>query len=409
MPIQKKLLVKNSPVKKPIAANKLVVKKPIAANKLVVKKPVAANKLLVKKPAAKKTSPKKVEVATITMPYLSTKFGDIPAYTFAIKAKHLLSIHYVAVRGQDQEEGAVQRPLSSRRINDIKNYVLEGNTFFNSFILNWTDKNYVPTVATQKITLPLAPSVAQVLDGQHRLTGLQAAIKEDASIGESDLLVTLCLALTTKEAAKIFLNINTEQRPVPKSLVFDLFGEVENDEDHAINRATDLARSLNDEPDSPLYRLIKFPGAARGQGNIELSTFVAALKDHLTPKTGTFYTYKLRDYDKQRAAIANFFLAIRDFYSHAGIWESTAKNPFIRAAGFNGALDFFVESLIKRCAEKGSFSIPTMKSFIGLDKEGLVGWDELKGKDGKTARKSIRDLLESNLLNSLPSHSDYEF
>jgi DGQHR domain-containing protein len=352
---------------------------------------------------------KTVTVKTIQRPCLATKFGEIPAYTFAIKAKDLLRIHYVAVRGQDQEEGAVQRPLSTRRIHDIKNYILEGNTFFNSFILNWTDKNYKPVIAAQKITVPLSPAAAQVLDGQHRLTGLQAAIEEDASIGESDLLVTLCLELSTKEAAKIFLNINTEQRPVPKSLVFDLFGEVENDEDHAINRATDLARSLNDEPDSPLYRLIKFPGSLRGQGNIELSTFVAAFKDHLKPKMGTFYTYKLRDYDKQRAAIANFFLAIRDFYSGAGIWESATKNPFIRAAGFNGAVDFFVDSLIKRCAEKSSFSISTMKNLIGLDKEGLIGWDELKGKDGKTARKSIKDLLESNLLNSLPNQSDYEF
>lgn len=354
-------------------------------------------------------SPKKVGVKTIQMPCLATKFGEIPAYTFAIKAKHLIGIHYVAVRGRDQEEGAVQRPLSSRRINDIKNYILEGNTFFNSFILNWTDDNYKPVVAKQNITIHLTPAAAQVLDGQHRLTGLQAAIEQDASIGETDLLVTLCVGLTTKEAAKIFLNINTEQRPVPKSLVFDLFGEVENDEEHAINRATDLARALNDEPDSPLYRLIKFPGAARGQGNIELSTFVAAFKDHLKPEKGTFQTYKLRDYDKQRAAISNFFLAIRDFYSDAGIWESTAKNPFIRAAGFNGAVDFFVDSLIKRCAEKGSFSVKTMKELIGLDREGLIGWDDLKGKDGKTARKSIKDLLESNLLNSLPDHSNYEF
>lgn len=354
-------------------------------------------------------SPKKAAIKTIQMPCLATKFGEIPAYTFAIKAKHLLGIHYVAVRGQDQEEGAVQRPLSTRRINDIKNYILEGNTFFNSFILNWTDKNFKPTIASQSITIPLTPAAAQVLDGQHRLTGLQAAIEHDPDIGESDLLVTLCLGLTTKEAAKIFLNINTEQKPVPKSLVFDLFGEVESDEDHAINRATDLARSLNDEADSPLYRLIKFPGSVRGQGSIELSTFVSAFKDHLKPKTGTFHTYKLRDYDKQRAAISNFFSAIRDFYSDAGIWESTAKNPFVRAAGFNGAVDFFFESLIKRCAEKGSFSIQSMKSLIGLDKEGLIGWDELKGKDGKTARKSIKDLLESNLLNSLPDHSAYEF
>jgi len=50
-----------------------------------------------------------------------------------------------------------------------------------------------------------------------------------------------------------------------------------------------------------------------------------------------------------------------------------------------------------------------MKKLIALDKEGLIAWDDLKGKDGKTARKSIKDLLESNLLNSLPDHSRYEF
>lgn len=341
--------------------------------------------------------------------YLETQFGTIPAFTLAMKAKHLIALHYVAVRGRDNEEGAVQRPLSVRRINDIRKYILEGNTFFNSFILNWTDTNYPPTFEAGKIYVPLIPSAAQVIDGQHRIAGLQQAIEASPSVGETDLLVTLCIGLSTSQAAKIFLNINTEQRPVPKSLIFDLFGEVVDDENHAINRAADLARDLNDDPESPLYKLIKFPGAPRGQGNIELSTFVSAFKDHLRPKVGTFYTHKIRTFDTQKAAIFNFFWAIRDYYSEAKIWDLPSKNPFLKAAGFNGAVDFFIESLVKRCAEKGSFSVKVMKQFIGLDKEGLVTWDELRGKDGKTARRTIKDLLESNLLNSLPDHDEYEF
>lgn len=340
---------------------------------------------------------------------LNTKFGEIPAYTFAMKAKDLLGLHYVAVRGKDIEEGAVQRPLSVRRINGIKNYILDGNTFFNSFIINWNEANYSPTYKDGEIDIPLIPFAAQVIDGQHRLSGLAAAFQAEPAIGELELLVTMCINLSTPEAAQIFLNINTEQKPVPKSLVYDLFGEVFNDEEHAVNRATDLARDLNEDPSSPLYNLIKFPGAPRGQGYIELSTFVTALKDHLTPKKGTFYIYKLREMEKQKLAISNFFQAIRDYYTEAKIWESYTKNPFLKAAGFNGAMDFFLESLIKRCAEQGSFSIKTMKEFIGLDREGLVAWDELKGKDGKTARKVIKDLLESNLLNSLPDHDEYQF
>lgn len=340
---------------------------------------------------------------------LKTTFGEIPAFTFAMTAQDLLQLHYVAVRGKDQEEGAVQRPLSTRRISGIKSYILDGNTFFNSFIINWTDASYKPKYAKGNITIPLVPHAAQVIDGQHRLAGLEQAIEQDQSIGETELLVTMCIGLTTPEAARIFLNINTEQRPVPKSLVFDLFGDVVDDHEHAVNRASDLARDLNDDPTSPLYKLIKFPGAPRGQGSIELSTFVSALKDHLKPRTGTFYIYKLKDFETQKLSLYNFFQAIRDYYSEAKAWGSSSKNPFLRAAGFNGAIDFFIESLIKRCAQNGSFSISDMKDAIGLDREGLITWDDLKGKDGKTARKMIRDLLESNLLNSLPSHNEYKF
>lgn len=356
---------------------------------------------------AKKTAVRKPQVYTTS--FLKTTFGTVPAYTFAIKARDLITLHYVAVRGRDEEEGAVQRPLNARRINNIKSYVLDGNTFFNSFILNWTDKNFSPTFTADKVSLPIIRAAAQVIDGQHRLAGLTQAIEVRDAIGDQELLVTLCVGLTTSNAAKIFLNINTEQKPVPKSLIYDLFGEVVDDEAHAVNRSTDLARDLNDDPESPLYNQVKFPGAPRGQGSIELSTFVSALKDHLKPDTGTFYTYKIRDFERQKAAINNFFQSLHDFYDNKQLWNSSNKNPFLKAAGFNGAVDFFVEVLIKHCAEKRSFSVATMKHFIGLDQSGLITWDDLRGKDGKTARKAIKSLLESNSLNELPDHDEYEF
>ena len=339
---------------------------------------------------------------------LKTQFGDIPAITFTMKIIDILQIQYVAVRGIDEEEGAVQRVLNKRRINDIKDYVLEGNIFFNSFILNWTDKNYKPQITDDEIEIPLITSSAQVIDGQHRLAGLEAAIKSDEQIGNKYLIVTLCIELTTKQAAKIFLNINTEQKPVPKSLIYDLFGEVVDEESHAVNRSADIARELNDDLQSPLYKLIKFPGSPRGVGSIELSTFVAAFKEHLKPG-GTFHLYKLKTFDHQKTSIANFFSSIKDFYFEAKIWTNKTKNPYLKAAGFNGAVDFFVGSLIHRCAERGSFSANTMKELIALDNESLTTWDDLKGLDGKTARKKIKERLESNLLNSLPDQSEYEF
>jgi hypothetical protein len=81
---------------------------------------------------------------TSSYKYLQASFGEVPTYTFTMKVRDVLTIYYVAVRGKDKEEGAVQRPLNTRRISDIKEFILEGHTFFNSFILNWTDNNYKP-------------------------------------------------------------------------------------------------------------------------------------------------------------------------------------------------------------------------------------------------------------------------
>ncbi|MDQ8182443.1 DGQHR domain-containing protein [Pelagicoccus sp. SDUM812005] len=340
--------------------------------------------------------------------YFETKFEKTPTYTFSLKVSQLLKISYVSVRGVDKEEGAVQRVLSARRIADIKNYILDGNLFFNSFILNWNNKDITPNIYSDHIELPLIDSSAQVIDGQHRLAGLEAAVEENTKIGDTSVIVTLCLNLTTKEAAKIFLNINTEQKPVPKSLIYDLFGEVVNDEEHAINRSTDIARQLNEDPNSPFYRLIKFPGSPRGVGVIELSTFVSSIKDDLLPN-GAFSKVKIRELSLQKQALENFFLAIKNSYEKKDLWDTKSKNPFLRAAGFNGAIDFFMSTLIMKCAERKSFKTETIIEIIALDSNNLLSVEDIKGLDGKTARTKIKSALEQSMYKSLPSDNGYSF
>ena len=66
--------------------------------------------------------------------FIKINFSGNNAFLFTAKVKDILSIYYVAVRGRDNVEGAVQRVLNKRRISSIKDFVLEGNTFFNTFI-----------------------------------------------------------------------------------------------------------------------------------------------------------------------------------------------------------------------------------------------------------------------------------
>jgi DGQHR domain-containing protein len=339
---------------------------------------------------------------------LKSKFGKLTVFHLTMKVKDVIHISYVAVRGKDDEEGAVQRLLNRQRIQSIKTFVLEGNMFFNTFILNWTNVKVKPEFANGEITVPIVPSASQVIDGQHRLAGLQEAMKENDKIGEQEILVTFCIGLTTREAALIFVNINSEQKPVPKSLIYDLFGEMDDDSNHSINRATDIAEELNDNEDSAYYGAIKFPGKARGVGIIDLSAIVASLKKHLEPD-GVFANHKLTNLQNQKLVIVNYFSALKFYYDREDLWSNRAKNPFLTNAGFNGAIEHLVTKLISKCAENKSFEIEGFKKLLDLPKGELLIRADIKNLEGKSQRKAVVDFLGNHLLKSLPDQDEYKF
>lgn len=338
--------------------------------------------------------------------FLSIRLGDIDAYIFTMKVKDVLPIYYVAVRGKDNVEGAVQRVLNKRRISSIKKFILEGNMFFNSFILNWSDTNYGIKIENGDLCIPEISAGAQVIDGQHRLEGLKQAYDEDEKIGEQSIVIVMVENLNTAEAAKIFLNINTEQKPVPNSLVYDLFGEGKS-KDYFIVRAKDIAEKLHTDPQSPYYQSIKMPGSSQGVGKVDLSTVVNALKQYIDDK-GVFVEYHIDDFEIQYKVILNYFNAIRCFYDDEGIWLKSI-NPFMTNSGFYAAIEFLCKDLIVKCVERKSFEETTVMSLIDLSEVGLLYKDELKNKQGKEQRNIVYNYLKTALLKDVPLQNEYKF
>lgn len=339
---------------------------------------------------------------------LKSKFGNIPVFHLTMKVKDVIHISYVAVRGKDNEEGSVQRPLSRQRILAIKTFILEGNMFFNTFILNWTNLKLKPEFNEGSISVPIIPAAAQVIDGQHRLAGLEEAINANELIGEQEILVTFCVGLSTKEASTIFVNINSEQKPVPRSLIYDLFGEMVEDNLHAINRATDIAKDLNETETSAYFKVVKFPGQPRGVGIIDLATIVSSLKKHLD-NNGVFAAHKLTNLENQKLVLMNYFSAIKFYYDREDLWDNKAKNPFLTSAGFAGAIEHLVSNLITKCAENKSFKTEDFKKLLSLPKGELLQRADLKNLEGKSQRKAVVEFLETHLLKSLPDQKEYEF
>lgn len=349
-----------------------------------------------------------MQVRKVNERYVEMVIGTIKLYTFPMQVRDLVKISYVAVRGRDKEEGAVQRVLNRKRISSIKQYILDGNMFVNTFIINWNDSNYKPQFFDSQIELPLIDSAAQLLDGQHRLEGLKEAMAVEENIGEKQILVSMVIGLGTKEAAKIFININSEQKPVPKSLIFDLYGVTDDEKNFAITRSDDIARELNENVDSPYYNLIKYPGNPRGKGKIDLSTVVSTLKKYVDVD-GKFADNNIKDLNFQSQIIINFFSTLKYYWDEDDIWGNSSKNVFLKAAGFVAALEFFFEYVFPKCVEKKSFKVEYLISLFDFSKVDLITNSEIKGTDGKTARKMIVDNLKEGLKLEAPKEDEYEY
>lgn len=338
--------------------------------------------------------------------FIKTKLGTIDAFIFLAKVSDILPIYYVAVRRRDVEPGAVQRVLNKRRISSITDFILRGNMFFNTFILNWTDENFEVEIDDNSLVMPIISGAAQVLDGQHRLEGLKRATEQNTEIGNEQIIIVLTQHITTKQAANIFLNINSEQKPAPQSLIYDLFGEIKGRE-YNIIRANDIANALHEDISSPYYQCIKLPGAAQGIGKIDLATVVNSLKSY-TVDDGIFKQYNLDELETQYKVIYNFFMVLKGYYDKEGIWLKT-QNPFMSNAGFFSAIKFLCEILISKCADLKSFEQETIKKLVPLDEIGLIYRDDIKNLQGKAQRDEIYKTLKNASLKEVPNLNEYKF
>lgn len=341
---------------------------------------------------------------TQTFIYIKQKNNEI--YLVKLRAKTLVRISYAAVRGETEEEGAVQRVLNTRRIAKLKKYAIDVGEYPNSIVLNWVGDMPHIDRSSGEITIPLFDKSAQIIDGQHRIAGLRAAIHEKPSVGEIEIPVAMFIGLNTKECANIFLSINTEQKPAPPSLVYDLYG-IASDTlvDQAAARAKDIASELNESEESPYHELIKFPGAPRTWGGVALSTVVTALKPLVLEK-GVFDQIGLTSLEQQKRAVINYFQAIKNQY---GLQWQEKNNAFLYAAGFSGALEFFKNKLVHYCNSQKSFTIETIDRVLKFDKSNLIYQSDLKGLQGTKANNKVAELLAERFEIDREIRQNFEF
>lgn len=319
--------------------------------------------------------------------YLDIKQASHAFKLTAIPASLLVRISYAAVRRQDDEVGAVQRILITSRIAGIKEFALQRGDFPASIVLNWVGDNL--RVDNGKLIIPDKDRSAQIIDGQHRVAGLREAIVDRPELGDMLIPVAIYSNLDTQQSAKIFLSINTEQRPVPKSLVFDLYGIAGDDlMDPAALRARDIVSYLNGLG-QPYEGFIKFPNQGYRRGGIALSTAVDTIKPLVEGK-GILEQVGVDSLELQTAVFGNFFVALRSKYQ--ALWDERT-NAFIYASGFIGAVQFFRTKLIDYCVLRKSFEQSTISDAISMSVTNRILQEELKGLGGADAANKVLERL----------------
>jgi DGQHR domain-containing protein len=295
-----------------------------------------------------------------------------------------------------EEYSGIQRLLSPERKKEIAAYVNKdlSATFPSSIIINIPQQEVdaisinptiqldivddgqsdvpknIPVGYNQSIqfpelflfVFPFKENVAQIIDGQHRMSGFENS-SEDLRF---DLPVTIFVEQLIDKQAEIFSTINGKQTRVTPSLVYDLFGLSLKRSPYKV--ANEMVKLLNESDSSPIKNWIRILGKANDfySGYITQSTVVKNLlllycgnikqaeedkrvlasgkkptdKPSLTSRETVFRDLFINEEDEIIfKSLLNFYNAVKNTFSAEWDRQDTVLN---KTVGFNALFKVFI-------------------------------------------------------------------
>lgn len=341
-------------------------------------------------------------------------------YIGKIKAKDLLKIATVKWRGSGKSyknkyldevkekfnaefsESGIQRVLEKNRLEKLANYIKENEGIFpNSLIVSINTKELnseeesmdkweegfklLETKMPELFALEIeADRVnAYIVDGQHRLAAFSEA---EEQIDEYELVVTFFLNMEIPLQAEIFSTINGNQRPVNKSLLYDL-KEFDKDFYNEIKLCHGIVKWLNKDEKSPFYNQIKMLGT--GYGSISQSAFIDELVKYVKLRKVNKHRAFLREMETNEIIkiLLSYFLSIQELFPKQ--WEDKKEYVFLKTTGFGALMkllyyvyiDFKLKGQqFKKAELKQYFEHSLSKDDFSNDKWGLSAGQGLQSK-----------------------------
>lgn len=151
-----------------------------------------------------------------------------------------------------------------------------------------------------------------IVDGQHRFQGVKVFYEKHPDLRvnlDIEFPVTVLVGYDIFEQSRIFANVNFEQKPVNKSLYYDIFGSLP-EEKNVITLAHYTAKHLNEDEDSPIKGMVKMLGS--GPGIVSQAFLVESIMN-LIGRKGVFEDYYI-DYLNKGYQFNKILIILKDYF-----------------------------------------------------------------------------------------------
>lgn len=238
---------------------------------------------------------KRIQGLHNVVPAISGKMGGYNYYSFSIEPETLLKLGYVLHRTDSNKDSmpTYQRLIKKQRLKSIQEFIENGGYFPNSIIVSIETgkkglkfekvKSNVDNTSLSKLGflhLPQAYKSIYIIDGQHRLYGYS-----NTKYKETNTIPVVAFEnLEQEEQIKIFMDINENQKAVPKNLRNtldeDLKYESKDPKEMREGLALKISRELGENRNSPLYnRVVVGENTITPERCITLETLSKAIKE----------------------------------------------------------------------------------------------------------------------------------
>jgi DGQHR domain-containing protein len=196
--------------------------------------------------------------------------GNTKFYSLTMPSEVLAETCFVSTRDADPKEG-FQRILDTNRAQEIADYIDSGNGSIPTAIIlsAQEDADLQYSSKNKTIEFNVTPKAFLILDGQHRIYGF--------SLAKTSVRVPVIIynGLSRRDETRLFVDINTKQRPVPSELVLDIksLAEYESNIEAFCREIYDL---FNETPESVLIGLMS--PSQKKNGKLSRVTFNASIK-----------------------------------------------------------------------------------------------------------------------------------